>query len=122
MAGVHLRLYTTYDYRAIHTIGALFLANGIAGLVLCPAILAVPTRFLGPVALASAGLLAGTFAGFVIALGHPLFGFQDSISAPHAWTALVDEAAGTVIAFGTAAMSLRGGGARAVLGVWRRAR
>ncbi|HVX69683.1 MAG TPA: hypothetical protein VHA79_08345 [Mycobacteriales bacterium] len=121
MAVIHLRLYSTYDYRAIHAIGALFLANGIAGAVLCLAMLGVPSRLVGLTALASSGLLAATFAGFVIALQHPLFGFQDSIRAPHAWTALIDEAAGAVIALVIAAMSLRGGATRAVAGTWRRA-
>jgi hypothetical protein len=121
MAGIHLHLYSTYDYKVIPTIGALFLTNGIAGSVLCLAVLAAPARYVGWAGLASAGLLIGTFAGFLIALHQPLFGFQDSIHAPHAWTALVDEAVGAVIAIALAAASLRGRGLRAAVGVWRRA-
>ncbi|HVV75926.1 MAG TPA: hypothetical protein VHC43_07805 [Mycobacteriales bacterium] len=121
MAGIHLQLYSTYDYKAIPTIGALFLTNGIAGSVLCLAILVAPRKLLGLTALASAGLLVGTFAGFVVAMHHPLFGFQDSIHAPHAWTALIDEIVGTLIATALAVKSLRGVGLRAVVGVRRRA-
>ncbi len=121
MAGIHLQLYSTYGYRAIPTIGGLFLANAVAGLVLAAAILAVPTRFLGLVAFASADLLAGTAVGFVVALNHPLFGFQDSMQAPHAWTALIDEALGALIAVVLAAWSFRGQGVRAAVGAGRRA-
>ncbi|HVT65632.1 MAG TPA: hypothetical protein VHD81_10795 [Mycobacteriales bacterium] len=122
MAGIHLQLYSTYGYKALPTIGALFLTNGIAGSLLCLAILGVPSRYVGLAALASAGLLAGTLAGFVVALHHPLFGFQDSIHAPHAWTALIDEAVGALIAIGLAAGSLRGRRLRtAVVSGWRRA-
>ncbi|HVS67149.1 MAG TPA: hypothetical protein VHE56_01260 [Mycobacteriales bacterium] len=121
MAGLHLQLYSTYDYKAIPTIGGLFLANGIAASVLCLAVLVAPRRLLGLTALASAGLLAGTLAGLLVALHHPLFGFQDSIHAPHAWMAIIDEGIGAVIATALAVTSLRGAGVRAVVGVWRRA-
>jgi hypothetical protein len=121
MAGIHLHLYSTYAYKAIPTIGTLFLANGIAGLVLCLAVLATPTRFLGWAAFLSADLLLGTLIGFVIALRQPLFGFQDSIHAPHAWTSLIVEAVGGVIAIGLAAVSLRGRGLGSVVPAGRRA-
>jgi hypothetical protein len=121
MAGLHLDLYSTYGYQSIHTIGTLFLINGIAGSVLCLAILGSPRRFLGLTALASAGLLLGTLAGFVYALNSPLFGFQDSIHAPHGWAALIDEIAGTVIACALAASALRGQSLRSAILVWRRA-
>lgn len=121
MAGVHLELYAGYDYKAIHVIGVLFLINGIAGSMLCLAMLGVPRRVLGLAALASAGLLAGTLAGLVYALHHPLFGFQDSIHAPYAWTALIDELVGTVIAGALAAVELRRVGVRSFVAVWRRA-
>lgn len=121
MAAVHLHLYDAYGYKTIPTIGTLFLINGIAGSVMCLAVLGTPRRLLGLTALASAGLLAGTLAGFIVALNHPLFGFQDSIHAPHAWTALIDEAVGVVVAGLLAAASLRGQSIRSVVAVWRRA-
>ncbi|HWC36692.1 MAG TPA: hypothetical protein VG650_17930 [Mycobacteriales bacterium] len=121
MAGVHLDLYSSYDYKAIPTIGGLFLVNGIAGAVMCLAMLGVPRRFLGLTALGGAGLLAGTALGLIVALHHPLFGFQDSIHAPHAWTALVDEIVGTGTATALAVASVRREGIRMVVGVRRRA-
>ncbi|MGN6475054.1 MAG: hypothetical protein ACTHK4_15585 [Mycobacteriales bacterium] len=121
MAGIHLQLYSSYGYKSIPTIGALFLVNGIAGSVLCLAILGAPRRLLGLTALASAGLLAGTLAGLVVALNHPLFGFQDSIHAPHAWASLIDEGIGTVVAAALAVLSFRGQTIRSAVAVWRRA-
>jgi hypothetical protein len=121
MAGLHLDLYSSYGYKSIHTIGTLFLINGIAGSVLCLAVLAIPRRLLGLTALASAGLLAGTLAGLIVSVNHPLFGFQDSMHAPHAWTVLIDEIVGTVIATAVALFAFRGVGLRASLALRQRA-
>jgi hypothetical protein len=121
MAGLHLHLYSTYGYKTIPTIGGLFLANGIAGSALAVAILLVPRRLLGLTAFVSADLLGGTLVGFLVALNRPLFGFQDSMSAPHAWACLIAEAAGTVTAIGLAALALRGSGLRAVVPLGPRA-
>jgi hypothetical protein len=121
MAALHLHLYSTYGYKTIPTIGGLFLANGVAGSVLCMAILLAPQRLLGLTAFVSADLMGGTLAGFLVALNRPLFGFQDSMSAPHAWACLIAEAAGTVIAIGLAVLSLRGRGLRAMVPVGPRA-
>jgi hypothetical protein len=107
MAAVHLDLYSAYDYRAIKTIGVLFLLNGIFGSLLCLVVLFVPGRWLSLAGLAAAGLEAGTLAGFIVALNTPLFGFQDSIHAPHGWLALIDEIVGTVVALGLFAAAVR---------------
>jgi hypothetical protein len=57
-------------------------------------------------ALAGAGFEAATLAGFVVALYHPLFGFQDSIRAPLAYPAMVVESVGAVVLAAAALMML----------------
>lgn len=121
MAWVHLELYSADGYSSIPTIGWLFLVNGIAGSVLGLAMLLSPRRFLALVALASAGMLAGTFAGLVVSMHHTVFGWRGSTNEKYAWVALIDEAAGALIALAMVATRMRGSGWRAVLPVWRRA-
>jgi hypothetical protein len=76
------------------TIGALFLAQGIAAIVIGLATAA--TRRLIMV-LAAAGTLAATAAGLVITIEYGLFGFRESWGAPYARTALYEEIAGAVL-------------------------
>jgi hypothetical protein len=96
-AVVHLRLYSHYDYRQINNIGTLFLLNVIGGFALALAVLGSPRRFLGLTAFAGAGYEATTLAGFVYALYHRLFGFQDSTHAPLWKTAVTAESIGIVV-------------------------
>lgn len=105
-AAVHLRLYTHYDYREIHNIGTLFMLNAIGGFALAVVVLGTPRRFLGLTAFAGAGYEALTLAGFVYALYHPLFGFEDSTRAPMWKTAVTAEAIGIVVLSGITLMAL----------------
>jgi hypothetical protein len=96
-AVVHLRLYSHYGYRHINNIGTLFLLNVIGGFSLAVVVLGSPRRLLGLTAFAGAGYEASTLAGFVYALYHPLFGFQDSTRAPLWKTAVTAESIGIVV-------------------------
>lgn len=90
---VHLHLWST-GYRYIPTIGPLFLAQGVAGIVLAVvlAILRHPVT-----ALLGAGYALATIAGLLISVNFGLFGFQDSIDAPYAQLSLAIETAAAVI-------------------------
>jgi hypothetical protein len=99
-AAIHLRLYSHYGYRHLHTMGTLFLLNIIGGFVLAAALLGAPRRLLGLVAFAGAGYELLTLAGFVYALYRPLFGFQDSTAAPLWKDAVSVESIGIVVLAG----------------------
>ena len=86
-AAVHLHLWSV-GYRAIPSIGPLFLAQGIATPVV--AVLLVLTRRLAAVAVALPTMV-GTVAGFLLADTVGLFGFHDGFAAPYAATAFVIE-------------------------------
>ena len=93
---LHLRLYAL-GYRSIPTIGPLFLAQGVAGAVLGPAV-AVLRR---PAAcLVGAGYMAASIGGFLTALWFGLFGFSDGFYAPYAGLAFTVEVAGLVLLLG----------------------
>jgi hypothetical protein len=103
-ASVHLHLYLD-GYSGIATIGPLFLLQAIAGFTLAFAILLLRRA---TVALAGAGYLLATMAGFLLSVNVGLFGFQDSWSAPLAMTAFVVEAAGSALLLATAIRSSAG--------------
>lgn len=84
---IHLHLWDA-GYRAIPTIGPLFLAQGIGAVVLAVA-LAVVRRL--SLLLVTAGLVAGTLGGFLISVNVGFFGFQDSFRAPFAGLAFGEE-------------------------------
>src|SRR5271165_5895687 len=90
---IHLHLWST-GYKNIQTIGPMFLAQGVAGLVLAVAI-AIFRRLL-PV-LAGMAFMAGTIGGLLISVHHGLFGFRDSLSSPWAETSLYIEVAGLIV-------------------------
>lgn len=71
---VHLYLYAADDFRAIPTIGTLFLLNAVAGFVLGAALLVIRSP-LAPVA--GIGFALATLVAFVISAVHGLFGWQD---------------------------------------------
>jgi hypothetical protein len=92
---IHLYLWGEANgYRQISVIGPLFLAQGIAAVVIGLAT-AVTRRLI--VVLAAAGTLAATAAGLVITIEHGLFGFRESWGAPYARTSLYEEIAGAVL-------------------------
>ena len=93
---IHLYLWgrQPYPYRAIPTIGPLFLLQGIVGILL--GVLVVVTRRLYAVLLA-AGFLVVSAVALVIDVEVGMFGFQDSWSVPYATSTLYWEIVGAVL-------------------------
>jgi hypothetical protein len=86
-AVLHLDLWSS-GYRAIPTIGPLFLAQGIATPVI--ALILLLTRWLVAILVALAAMV-GTLGGFILAATVGLFGFHDGFAAPFASTTFVTE-------------------------------
>jgi hypothetical protein len=103
-ASIHLHLWLD-GYSGIATIGPLFLLQAIGGFTLVIAILLLRRPI---VALAGAGYLLATMAGFLVSVNIGLFGFQDAWSASFATTAFAVEAAGSVLLFVAATSSIAG--------------
>lgn len=100
-AVMHYRLWHDLGYRHIPTIGALFVAHAVVGVVL--AVLALVFRRTWT------ALVAGTFAlatmlAFLVAVTHGLFGFRESWAAPDARSAFLSAA--LVVIFGALAVAL----------------
>ena len=109
---IHLHLWM-HGYRQIpttgplflHTLGPLFMAQAVTGIVLA-LVLAVFRRVWA--AVLSFGFVAFTMVGFLISVGGGLFGFQDSWSAPFAHEAFFVELAALItIAVGALLCCLR---------------
>jgi hypothetical protein len=98
-AAIHLDLWHS-GYRAIATIGPLFLLQAISGFVL--AIMIAVLRRLVP-AVAGACFLASTLGGLVLSAQVGLFGFEESYDAPFAHLAIIVEIAG-IVALGAASV------------------
>ena len=92
-AAVHLHLWSS-GYRAIPSIGPLFLVQGTATPLV--ALILVVTRRLVVVVTAWA-TMAATVAGFLLADTVGLFGFHDGFAAPYASTAFVIEVAAIML-------------------------
>jgi hypothetical protein len=71
---IHLYLYFDYFHR-VHVVGALFLVNAAAGLLIAALLLVRRERI---VLLAAAGYAVGTLAGFAISTRWGLFGYHES--------------------------------------------
>jgi hypothetical protein len=96
VAGIHLDLWLT-GYRAIPTIGWLFLVNVIGIGLLTLVILVLPSGLL-PWALAAGAVgTAGTLAALVVSITVGLFGWQDSVQAPLVVPTIIVESAGIVV-------------------------
>jgi hypothetical protein len=97
MAGsavIHLHLWAEKGgYRQIPTIGDLFLAQGISGVV--GAVVMPLTRRL-VVIVAGAAWMAASIGGLWVSVSRGLFGFNETMSAPYAGLALGLEIAGLV--------------------------
>lgn len=92
---IHLHLWGEANgYRQISVIGPLFLAQGIAA-VLIGLATAVTRRLI--VVLAAAGTLVATVAGLVITIEYGLFSFRESWGAPYVRSSLYEEIAGAVL-------------------------
>jgi len=90
---IHLHLWMQ-GYKHIHTIGPLFLAQGIAGIGLALVMVAYP-RLVS--AVAGALYMASTIGGLLMSATVGIFGFHDGLSVPWATSSLVIEAAGLVV-------------------------
>jgi hypothetical protein len=88
---IHLRLWAN-GYRGIAVIGPLFLAQGVASIILAVALALF--RRLG-LLVAGAALMATTAIGLLLSVHVALFGFRDSLAAPDAGLSLVVEFAAT---------------------------
>jgi low affinity Fe/Cu permease len=93
---IHIYLWgrQPYPYRDIPTIGPLFLAQGIAAVVIALAV--IISRRVGAL-LVGAGLLIVSVAALVIDVEVGMFGFKDSWSVPYATATLYEEIAGAVL-------------------------
>jgi hypothetical protein len=97
---IHIKLWAD-GYKDIHIIGPLFLAQGIACVLL--AIPLVIWRSL-PLQLAGAVTLAATAAGLLISINWGLFGMQESLSVPYVVLSLYVEFAGAAALLAGAAL------------------
>jgi hypothetical protein len=102
---IHVRLWADGGYQGIAVIGPLFLAQGVAGILLAVALGVF--RRLGLI-MAGAGLLAATAVGLLLSVHVGLFGFRESMAAPYAGMSLVVEFAGAVLLAVAAAIVLAG--------------
>jgi hypothetical protein len=90
---VHWHLWDAEGYRHIPTIGWLFLAQWISGLLLALTLVLVRQLW---TAIVAAGFVASTIGGFLLSVTHGLFVFHDSWFAPYAKEAFVVELAALV--------------------------
>lgn len=91
---IHIHLWQKVGYRHIPTIGPLFVLQSIAGLVVGVLVIGARRVWAGVV---GAGFAVSTLAGFLISVGHGLFGFKDQWSAPFAHQAFAIEIATVVV-------------------------
>jgi hypothetical protein len=92
-SAIHLHLWAT-GYRAIPTIGPLFLVQGIVGSTLA-VVLAASRRLFAVIA--AAGFMAATIGGLLLSVYVGLFGFMDSLAAPFAGLSLAVEGVGALM-------------------------
>ena len=102
-AYIHVRLWKSEGYRHIPTIGPLFIAQSIIGMVIGVAIVAVRRVW---VAVLGAGFAISTMAGFLLSVDVGLFGFQDTWSAPFAKEAFLIESASIIALIVAAALCI----------------
>jgi hypothetical protein len=93
IAGIHLDLWAGHGYRAIPTIGPLFLLNGISGSLLALGCLAAPRRLLAATAASAVLFAASAIVALVLSVNVGLFGFTESTHAPLFNQAIAVEAA-----------------------------
>ena len=109
-AWIHIKLWSG-GYNDIRVIGPLFLAQGIACILL-----AIPLVIWRALALQVIGAitLAATAAGLLISVNYGLFGLQESLSAPYTVLSLYVEFGGAaVLAAGTVILALAAPAAKA---------
>jgi hypothetical protein len=110
---VHLYLWGKEEdgYRAVPTIGPLFLLQGIAGCLLGPVML-VFRRVITDAA--GAVYLAMSLGALYLSINGGLFGFDETINAPWVKFSLVDEILGLAACVAAAVITL-GSGSRQII-------
>jgi hypothetical protein len=94
-AYIHFHLWgETGGYRSIATIGPLFLAQSVAGLVIGLGVIAVRQLWAAVIGL---GYALATIVGFLLSVTHGLFGFTETWLAPFAQQAFGIEVAAAVV-------------------------
>jgi hypothetical protein len=84
---IHIKLWAS-GYQDISVIGPLFLAQGIAGILLALALGVFRRLWL---IVAGAGYCVATAAGLLISVNFGLLGFRDSLAVPYATSSMVEE-------------------------------
>jgi hypothetical protein len=111
-AVVHLYLWGKADgYRAVPTIGPLFLLQGVAGCLLGPVMLAFRRVITDAV---GAAYLAMSLGALYLSINGGLFGFDETLNAPWVKFSLVDEIVGLVACVAAAAITVGSGSRRTV--------
>jgi hypothetical protein len=111
-AVVHLYLWDKEDgYRAVPTIGPLFLLQGVAGCLLGPVML-VFRRVITDTA--GAVYLAMSLGALYLSINGGLFGFDETLNAPWVKFSLVDEIVGLAACVAAAAITVGSGSRRTV--------
>ena len=100
---IHLHLWAS-GYKNIHTIGPLFLVQGVAGIVMAIAVALIRRVF---IAVLGAFYAGGTLVGLLVSVHFSLFGYREIMSAPWATTSLVIEAAAAGVLLIGGALVLR---------------
>jgi hypothetical protein len=99
---IHFHLWDSFAYRALPTIGPLFLMQAITGAVLA-VLTSILRKFL--LVLAETGFAFATAGGLIISVNFGLFGWKDTMSAPYAGLALaVEFTAGALLLVASALM------------------
>jgi len=92
-AAIHIHLWAA-GYNEVPTLGGLFLAQGIGGLVLGPLIVALRRWYL---ALVGAVYMAASAGGLILSATVGFVGIHDGLGVPWASTALAVELSGFVV-------------------------
>jgi hypothetical protein len=103
-SAIHLQLWSM-GYRAIPTIGPLFLLQGLAGALLA-VLLLLSRRLL--LVITAAGFMVATIGGLLLSVYFGLFGFKETLAAPYAGLSLAVESAGAVVLAVVGVVLLRG--------------
>jgi hypothetical protein len=113
-AFIHFHLWSETDgYRAIPTIGPLFLLQSITALIIGIGVVAIRQLWAAVIGI---GFALTTIAGFLLSVAVGLFGFKDSWLAPDAKQAFTIEILAVVVLIAAAALCLVGSVPRARAG------
>jgi hypothetical protein len=113
-AFIHFHLWSETDgYRAIPTIGPLFLLQSITALIIGIGVVAIRQLWAAVIGI---GFALTTIAGFLLSVAVGLFGFKDSWLAPYAKQAFTIEILAVVVLIAAAALCLVGSVPRARAG------